>query len=354
MREAGEDYPEWLKKRYLQIPKDFSLRITELAQQIAGDEPTAYDKTMAITQYLRRTINYSVTIENPPDNREPLEWFLFDQRAGFCNYYASSEVMMLRSLGVPARLAVGYAQGAWNDDQKAYVVLGKDSHSWPEVYFPGIGWVPFEPTVSQPLGVYPAGDETPDESREREAVGPSEPTFDPFRQAQQAQPFDGGELDQLNQGIKIAPWQIVLFTALVVLGLMTFLEWRRSRKQGLPLPGWLEKTLDEHGLPTPQWLRIWSRRSLRTPMESLFATVGWMLKVWGQKIEPVMTPAEQVAALVNVVPGIQEPAVVLLEEYQRAMYSQYPANIDRARDAVSEIRSIGYKNWLLRLVGFEL
>jgi hypothetical protein len=57
---------------------------------------------------------------------------------------------------------------------------------------------------------------------------------------------------------------------------------------------------------------------------------------------------------VNVVPGIQEPAVVLLEEYQRAMYSQYPANIDRARDAVSEIRSIGYKNWLLRLVGFEL
>jgi transglutaminase-like putative cysteine protease len=251
MREAGEDYPEWLKKRYLQIPKDFSLRITELAQQIAGDEPTAYDKTMAITQYLRRTINYSVTIENPPDNREPLEWFLFDQRAGFCNYYASSEVMMLRSLGVPARLAVGYAQGAWNDDQKAYVVLGKDSHSWPEVYFPGIGWVPFEPTVSQPLGVYPAGDETPDESREREAVGPSEPTFDPLRQAQHAQPFDGGELDQLNQGIKIAPWQIVLFTALVVLGLMTFLEWRRSRKQGLPLPGWLEKTLDEHGLPTP-------------------------------------------------------------------------------------------------------
>jgi transglutaminase-like putative cysteine protease len=137
MREAGEDYPEWLKKRYLQIPKDFSLRITELAQQIAGDEPTAYDNTMAITQYLRRTINYSVTIENPPDNREPLEWFLFDQRAGFCNYYASSEVMMLRSLGVPARLAVGYAQGAWNDDQKAYVVLAK-------IAIPGRGVLPWD------------------------------------------------------------------------------------------------------------------------------------------------------------------------------------------------------------------
>ena len=88
-------------------------------------------------------------------------------------------------------------------------------------------------------------------------------------------------------------------------------------------------------------------------MENLFANVAFMLKVWGQKVEPALTPAEQVAILVNVVPGIQEQAVVLLEEYQRAMYSQYPANTLRARDAVNVMRNIGYRNWLLRLVGFE-
>jgi hypothetical protein len=135
--------------------------------------------------------------------------------------------------------------------------------------------------------------------------------------------------------------------------LISFIEWRRRRIQDLPLSSWLEKVMDESGIRTPNWLRIWSRRSLRTPMEKLFANVAFMLKVWGQKVEPALTPAEQIAILVNVVPGIKGQAIVLLEEYQRAMYSQYPANILRARQAVSEMRSISYRNWLLRLVGFE-
>ncbi len=121
----------------------------------------------------------------------------------------------------------------------------------------------------------------------------------------------------------------------------------------MPLPNWLEKVFDERGLRTPGWLRMWARRALRTPMENLFANVSFMLRVWGQRVDPANTPAEQVAILVNIVPGVEDQALALLEEYQRAMYSPYPANLFRAKQAVAKIRSIGYRNWVMRLVGLE-
>jgi transglutaminase-like putative cysteine protease len=355
MRESGSDYPDWVKKRYLQLPSDFSPRVTELARQIAGDEQSAYDKTLAITQYLRRTITYTETVPDPPRNREPLEWFLFDQRAGFCNYYASSEVMMLRSLGIPARLSVGFAEGTWDPETQAFSVLGKDSHAWPEIYFPRIGWVPFEPTVSQPLGTFPAGEASTDDQNTQGGFGSGPPTLDPLMMRSTSDPNFVPPVvpESAFQKIVFAPWQIALFVTLLVIGTVAFLEWRRRRSQDLPLPSWIEKSLDERGFRTPDWLRLWSRRSLRTPMENLFANVAFLLQVWGHKLEPALTPAEQVAILVNVVPGVREHAVVLLEEYQRAMYSQYPGDTSRARDAVSQMRNIGIRTWLLRLVGFE-
>lgn len=355
MREAGDEYPDWVIERYLDVPEDFSPRVVELAQQIAGDEQTAYDKALAVTQYLRRTITYTESVPEPPRNREPLEWFLFEQRAGFCNYYASAEVLMLRSLGVPSRLAVGYAEGTWVPEAEAYVVLGKDSHAWPEVYFPRIGWVQFEPTVSQPLITFPAGDAASAAQEEQPRGSGGQPTFDPLLMRPQPDqgPVDPLDIPMEDSILVIKAWQVVLFAALVILGTLAFLEWRRRKIQDLPLPSWLEKTMDERGFRTPEWLRMWSRRSLRTPMENLFANVAFLLKVWGQKVEPALTPAEQVTLLVNMVPGVRDQAVVLLEEYQRAMYSQYPANLLRAKVAVREMRSIGYRGWVMRLIGLE-
>jgi hypothetical protein len=353
LREAGEEYPDFISQRYLQMPSNFSPRIVELAKQIAGEEETSYDKAMAITQYLRRTITYSVTVPDPPRNREPLEWFLFDLRSGFCNYYASAEVMMLRALGIPARLVVGYAEGTWDPEQATYIVLGKDSHAWPEVYFPKLGWIAFEPTVSQPLNSFPEG--TPAEAVASGNTAPEpEPTFDP-RQYERNHGLDEGlEGDETGANTAvISGTGIAILAGALVVAALVVLEIRRRRTQDLPLPSWLEKVFDERGLRTPGWLRMWSRRALRTPMENLFANVGLMLRVWGQRIDPAHTPAEQVAMLVNVVPGVEEHALTLLEEYQRAMYSPYPANLLRAKAAVSGIRSIGYRNWIMRLVGLE-
>ena len=78
-----------------------------------------------------------------------LSGYSFDLKQGFCNYYASIEVLMLRSVGVPARMAVGFAEGGFDNEANVYIVRSLDSHAWPEVYFPEIGWIEFEPTGNQ-------------------------------------------------------------------------------------------------------------------------------------------------------------------------------------------------------------
>ncbi len=147
-------------QRYLQLPKSVTPRTRQLAEQITAGLETPYDKVIAITNYLRRNIQYVETIpDEAPVNQELIDWFLFDEKKGFCNYYSTAEIVMLRSLGIPARWAIGYAQGellkntstdASSDNTLTYLIRQKNSHAWPEVFFPNIGWVEFEPTATQP------------------------------------------------------------------------------------------------------------------------------------------------------------------------------------------------------------
>src|SRR6266496_5510164 len=149
LTDAGTNYPEWIKKKYLQLPPSFSPRIEKLAQEVTAGAATPYDKAAAITGYLRSHIAYEPTIPNLPRNKDALEWVLFDYKKGFCVYYASAEVVMLRSVGIPARMAVGFAQGEQHGN--TYTVRRLNAHAWPEVYFPSVGWVEFEPTGNQPV-----------------------------------------------------------------------------------------------------------------------------------------------------------------------------------------------------------
>ncbi|RMF46676.1 MAG: hypothetical protein D6755_06330, partial [Anaerolineae bacterium] len=113
LRQAGTDYPDWVRQRYLQLPPEITERTRALARDLADGAETPYDIAERVTRYLRQTITYQTTIEAPPANQEVVDWLLFDYRKGFCNYYATAEVVLLRSLGIPARLAVGYAQGEY-------------------------------------------------------------------------------------------------------------------------------------------------------------------------------------------------------------------------------------------------
>lgn len=151
LRNAGQGYPDWVLRLYLQGAENVAPRIHELAAQIIrqAGAATPYDQARAIEFWLRTNIQYSETIPAPPRGSDPIEWFLFEQRQGYCNYYATAMVLMLRSQGIPTRMAAGFAQGTWDAERGAYLVRERDAHTWVEVYFPGYGWVEFEPTADE-------------------------------------------------------------------------------------------------------------------------------------------------------------------------------------------------------------
>ncbi len=107
-----------------------------------------YDAAEAIEGYLRTHLTYREDISAPPAGRDAVDYFLFEQQAGYCDYFASAMVVLLRTQGIPARLVRGYATGTYNPERGAYIVPISSAHTWPEVYFPGYGWQRFEPTAA--------------------------------------------------------------------------------------------------------------------------------------------------------------------------------------------------------------
>jgi transglutaminase-like putative cysteine protease len=153
MRLAGEDYPDWID-RYLDLPDELPQRVRDLALEITADYDNAYDKAAALESYLRE-YTYNELIEAPPEGVDRVDYFLFEMKEGYCNYYASSMAAMARAVGIPARVAAGYAQGDWERDLQAYRVREHHSHAWVEIYLPRFGWIEFEPTASEPVIVRP-------------------------------------------------------------------------------------------------------------------------------------------------------------------------------------------------------
>lgn len=132
--------------RFLQLPP-MGPRVAALAAQVSGAAPTVLGKVRAVERFLRATYRY--TLDTGADEvGAPLETFLFDRKSGYCEHYATAMVIMLRTLGIPARLVTGFLPGEWNDFGRYYTVRQKDAHAWVEVYFPRSGWVSFDPTPS--------------------------------------------------------------------------------------------------------------------------------------------------------------------------------------------------------------
>lgn len=179
LRAAGQTYSGWIQDHYLQLPASVTSRTRELAYRIAGDLPTAFDKAEAVTRYLRGAIEYDVKISPPPTGSDPVDWVLFDSPRGYCNYYASAEVILLRALGIPARLAVGFSQGEADESGRTFLVRESAAHAWPEVYFPNLGWVEFEPTASEPELVRPLVRAAPPASTSAPVTDPIEDPRDP-------------------------------------------------------------------------------------------------------------------------------------------------------------------------------
>ena len=183
LRNAGTDYPAWIQP-YVSYPglttvpvfasnsigtvgapstslniidnpgnaSPTAVLIQQLAQGITAKATNNYDRALAIESYLRSNYTYTLTPPPPKDGAtEPIASFLFDSKQGYCEYFATAMGDMLRAQGIPSRLVSGFGPGSYDNKSKQYVVRESDAHSWVEAYFPGYGWVPFEPT---PDGLY--------------------------------------------------------------------------------------------------------------------------------------------------------------------------------------------------------
>ena len=114
-----------------------------LARRLVAGAPTPYDAVRRIELYLRGTYEYR---QDVPSRSYPLPSFISEDRAGYCQQFSGAMALMLRMVGIPSRVAAGFAPGGHDQDRGAYLVDDTDAHNWVEVYFPGIGWATFEPT----------------------------------------------------------------------------------------------------------------------------------------------------------------------------------------------------------------
>jgi transglutaminase-like putative cysteine protease len=346
LRAAGTDYPVWVTDRYLQIPSTVTTRTLELARQIALGQDNPYDIAATITSYLRTHIQYSETIPSLPSDREPLDWFLFDLRQGFCNYYGSAEIVLLRSLGIPARLAVGFAQGERQDESDTYLVRQRDAHAWPEVYFPDLGWVEFEPTVSQRPIHRPLGESPPDaaaSSTDPPGGGAEEGLLD-----DRLDRVEDVELDAASDLRRATlRWNLLLSLALILI----FLAWRVRRRRSLPpLPVLLEGGLRRFGLQPPAIVRRWSHRVALAPLERAYLELNHALTRLGTPPEPADTPAERAAAMARLLPATADPVQRLLAEYHAAIYSPHFGNLYVAQQAARAIRNLSWQARVRQLI----
>lgn len=137
-------YPESFARHFLQAPAQ-SERIAALAHEIAQSKRTSYEKAAAIEDFLAHNFRYSLDVPLT-DQARPLEEFLFTRKSGYCEHYATAMVIMLRTIGIPARLVTGFLATEWNEYGNYYLVRQQDAHAWVEVHLPHSGWVMMDPT----------------------------------------------------------------------------------------------------------------------------------------------------------------------------------------------------------------
>jgi len=236
MQEASTDYPAEISALYLQLPENFSPRVSELAAELTAGQTTVYDKVKAVETFLR-TIPYTDTIAAPPADVDPVEYFLFDIQTGYCDYYATAMATMLRSLGIPARTASGYAEGTYDEESGLYYTTERDAHTWVEVYFPLYGWIEFEPTAGESPLSRPSGEEVTQEPAamdEPPAAGNNAPAPEPTLDLtnldfSENSPFAPDAA--ANSGLAGLPWWLwaVLTPGLLLIGLWGL---RRSPRFG--------------------------------------------------------------------------------------------------------------------------
>jgi len=332
LRSAGSNYPAAISERYLQLPDTLPDRVRELARQIVTDAKatTPYDQAAALETWLRKNITYNDQITAPATGQDGVDYLLFVTKQGFCDYYASAMAVMARSLGLPARIATGFASGTLDTQRGVYQVYQNNAHTWPEIYFPQYGWIQFEPTASQPAIERPSAADAANNpnslnedqaNRSHNPRDAKDPEFDPLSGAANAlKPPD-------NAPIVPAALQTLALLVAGVVGLV------------LVVGG-------------GGWAAVWWYENRHLPRHTTGGTwafarltrLGTWLRV---KLSTAHTPFEQAQIIGQVVPNRQGEIDHLAELYVRERYG-------RAEVGTQETRSIWRRiHWSLWRAGFK-
>jgi transglutaminase-like putative cysteine protease len=326
---SGAD-PQYIRDRYLQLPTTVTERTKELTNEIIAGAGNRYDAALAIQNYLRDQFAYDEKVKAPPANQDVVDYFLFDSKRGYCEYFASSMVVMLRSAGIPARVVAGFREVPYDQAAGGYLYREKQAHTWVEVFFPGYGWIPFEPTpgVAQP---FQRGDQTPTPEplpTETPEVAPT-PTPETADAAATATPIAAGaEQDPANRGSGAGGLIGGAFTrvtaALLGAGVLFI------------------------GVLCLIWL--WGFRGM-SPVAALYARVQRIGRWWGVTPDPALTPVEYARELGRAAPAMRSPARALAQLYETEQYGNRPVSEQEqliGRSAWKELRAAVMRSWRRR------
>ena len=305
-----------IKRRYLRLPATLPQRVRDLAQEVAGSQPTPYDQALALERFLRQYA-YSLEVPFPPEGADVVDFFLFDLQQGYCDYYASAMVVMARSLGLPARLASGFlAQEA--DEEGVQTIRQINGHAWAEVYFESYGWVEFEPT---------AAFSSPHAPRLEEETGAFVPQLP--EAAPETMPIPEREPEAAP-----FPWAWLAGAAALAAFLGTLL-WRRSMDRPYK-PDTLQHAfgnLQEQAIKLGQEIP-----GGQTPLE------------FNDQFQERLARYGDHPRLAEQAQAIRDPARELTALFVEHQYSEEPP--DRARQAQNLWRRIRVPLWMLRLGTF--
>ncbi len=300
LRAAGLDYPAWVTARYLQKADGESERTGELARRIVreagADNP--YDEARAIEAYLRSSVfTYMKNSDPPKKGVDFVDDFLFNTRTGRCEHFASAMVVMLRDLGIPARLVSGFRPDPEEHGPNGFLYREEQAHTWVEVYFPGHGWLPFEPTRGVPAIDYgppdagsqdsPVFEPTVEPTAAPEPTPTVAPEASPAALAPATNPNgtsgSGGPVSRLTSALAVA---IGLIAAVGAIGLFAW---------------------------------SWGLRGL-SPAAGLYARAMRIGKLWGVRADAVTTPTEFASRVATAVPAAGIAARRISDLYERERY----------------------------------
>jgi transglutaminase-like putative cysteine protease len=230
-------YGSQLKQYYLDIPKDLSPNVLEQTKQWTAGANDAYTFLKLLEQHLGDSNKFTYSVNNPPipKNVDVVDWLL-QTKVGYCTYYASAMAVMARLYGIPTRIANGFSQGHYDKARNVWAVDGSDAHSWVQAYFPGYGWVNFDPTPGFAPTPPPAAAPSPTPKPTKQATAPT-PMPTPTKKAQSTptpvppappiKPPSGGTA-VLNQALLVWSVVIALVVSLLALLAAVFTYWWRN------------------------------------------------------------------------------------------------------------------------------